>query len=335
MLHAAIEDVGTLDSARNCGDTGLQLGQHARRRRPGLDELLQIVDDDPSNQRVLVTQIAVEAFHISQVNHLEGPKRLGQRTGGSIGIEVVCLAVLAASQRSHYRYVTLVLQALYQPGVDRSDLADKPQLLVLGPSDEQVPVETVDPGCHRPMGVDETHDVRAGAIDYVLGITKAYTTRVGEGPFPTELFDKTGEELQIKGGEFGATTGRKRRCGWLDGVVANDAVRLNGLTGLAITKLDVLSGQPVIKMAESYRLGGKDLSSMPSNISQASAVEPVYTEIPGWEAEIDAVRSYADLPVEAQDYIKRIEDYTGVEAVLVSVGPDREQTLLLKNPFEK
>ena len=171
-------------------------------------------------------------------------------------------------------------------------------------------------------------------IDSVIGILKAYTTRVGEGPFPTELHDQTGEALQRKGGEFGATTGRKRRCGWLDGVVASDAVRLNGLTGLASTKLDVLSGQPKIKMATSYELGDRSLSAMPSNIRDAARVKPVYEELAGWQSEINEVTAYEDLPVEAKDYVKRIEDFTGVEAVIVSVGPDRDETLLLKNPFE-
>jgi adenylosuccinate synthase len=170
-------------------------------------------------------------------------------------------------------------------------------------------------------------------IDSVIGIMKAYTTRVGEGPFPTELTDEIGEQLQSKGHEFGATTGRKRRCGWLDGVVANDAVRLNGLTGLALTKLDVLSGQPVLKMANTYDLQGKKISTMPSNIRQAAAVTPIYEEMPGWQKEISAVRQFDDLPREAKDYIRRIEDFTGVPAVIVSVGPDRSETLLLQNPF--
>jgi adenylosuccinate synthase len=170
-------------------------------------------------------------------------------------------------------------------------------------------------------------------IDSVVGIMKAYTTRVGEGPFPTELTDEVGEQLQSKGHEFGATTGRKRRCGWLDGVVANDAVRLNGLTGLALTKLDVLSGQPVLKMANTYELQGKRISTMPSNIRQAAAVTPIYEEMPGWQKEISGVRQFDDLPVEAKDYIRRIEDFTGVPAVIVSVGPDRSETLLLQNPF--
>lgn len=170
-------------------------------------------------------------------------------------------------------------------------------------------------------------------IDSVIGIMKAYTTRVGEGPFPTELTDEIGAQLQSKGHEFGATTGRKRRCGWLDGVVATDAVRLNGLTGLALTKLDVLSGQAVLKMANAYQLHGKTLSTMPSNIRQAAAVKPLYEEMPGWQQDISGVRQFDDLPVEAKDYIRRIEDFTGVPAVIVSVGPDRGETLLLQNPF--
>jgi adenylosuccinate synthase len=172
-------------------------------------------------------------------------------------------------------------------------------------------------------------------IDSVIGILKAYTTRVGEGPFPTELFDSIGSELQQKGGEVGATTGRTRRCGWLDGVVAADAARLNGLTGLAITKLDVLSGQSTVKMANAYDLDGKKVTAMPSNINQAAKVTPVYEEMPGWDDDITGVRNYDDLPVQAKDYIKRIEDFTGIEPVIVSVGPDRDETMLLKNPFDK
>ncbi|MDH3391323.1 MAG: adenylosuccinate synthase, partial [Desulfobulbaceae bacterium] len=123
-------------------------------------------------------------------------------------------------------------------------------------------------------------------IDAVIGILKAYTTRVGSGPFPSELFDETGEQLQQKGGEFGATTGRKRRCGWLDSVVANDAVRLNSITGLAVTKLDVLSGQSTLKIATSYEADGKKYTSMPSNIRLAEKVKPAYEEIPGWQEDI-------------------------------------------------
>ncbi|KPK27108.1 MAG: adenylosuccinate synthetase [Desulfobacterales bacterium SG8_35_2] len=170
-------------------------------------------------------------------------------------------------------------------------------------------------------------------IDAVIGILKAYTTRVGSGPFPSELFDDTGDQLQKKGGEFGATTGRKRRCGWLDTVVANEAVRLNSVTGLAVTKLDVLSGQPTLKIATSYEAEGREFTSMPSNIRIAEKVKPVFEEIAGWQEEIGSARSIDDLPIQARDYIKRIEDITETPAVIISVGPARDETLLLKNPF--
>lgn len=171
-------------------------------------------------------------------------------------------------------------------------------------------------------------------IDCVIGILKAYTTRVGEGPFPSELFDDVGDAIQKKGGEFGATTGRKRRCGWLDGVIANEAIRLNGVNGLAITKLDVLSGQPTLKLATSYEAEGKQYTAMPGNIKTVEKLQPNYEEIPGWEEDIRQVRNVDDLPVKAQDYVKRIEDFTETPAYVISVGPDREETLLLKNPFE-
>ena len=172
-------------------------------------------------------------------------------------------------------------------------------------------------------------------IDEVIGILKAYTTRVGEGPFPSELFDETGEALQKKGGEFGATTGRKRRCGWLDAVVANEAVRLNGITGLAITKLDVLSGQDTLKTAVSYEADGEKFEAMPGNIKKTAKLKPLYEEMPGWQEDISKARNIDDLPAKARDYIKRIEELTETPAMLLSVGPGREETMLLKNPFEK
>lgn len=172
-------------------------------------------------------------------------------------------------------------------------------------------------------------------IDEVIGILKAYTTRVGAGPFPTELpeGDAIGDTLQSKGHEYGATTGRRRRCGWFDAVVANDAVRLNGLTGFAVTKLDVLSGLKKLKIATGYRVEGKPYAYMPDNIRQARLAEPVYEEVDGWVSELSGIRSYADLPAQAQAYLKRLEDLTGVSPAIVSVGPDREETLLLRNPF--
>lgn len=172
-------------------------------------------------------------------------------------------------------------------------------------------------------------------VDEVIGILKAYTTRVGAGPFPSELpeGDTIGDMLQEKGGEFGATTGRRRRCGWLDMVVANDAVRLNGLTGLAITKLDVLSGLSKLKIGRKYMVDGEEFDCMPGNIRKTIAARPVFEEVDGWQEDVSGVRNFDDLPQKAKEYVKRIEDISGVAPVIVSVGPDREETLLLRNPF--
>ncbi len=174
-----------------------------------------------------------------------------------------------------------------------------------------------------------------GHIDEVIGILKAYTTRVGEGPFPTELpeGDVIGDTLQEKGHEYGATTGRRRRCGWFDAVVANDAVRLNGLTGFAVTKLDVLSGLRELKIATKYQVEGASYDYMPENIRKARLAKPVYEQMAGWDEDITRVRSFEDLPDKAKAYLHRLEELTGVSPAIVSVGPDREETLLLRNPF--
>ncbi|MDR3089364.1 MAG: adenylosuccinate synthase [Desulfobulbaceae bacterium] len=178
-------------------------------------------------------------------------------------------------------------------------------------------------------GIGPTH------IKAVVGIVKAYTTRVGAGPFPTELTDTVGDTLQERGHEFGATTGRRRRCGWLDGVVLRDAVRLNGLTGLALTKLDVLSGQPTLHMATSYQLGNQTLSAMPSNIRQAEALRPNYESMPGWPNDLSGIQELSALPQAARDYIKKIEDSAEAPVQIVSLGPDRAQTIILNNPFNE
>ncbi len=172
-------------------------------------------------------------------------------------------------------------------------------------------------------------------IDCTLGICKAYTTRVGEGPFPTELFDETGDRLQRQGVEFGATTGRKRRCGWLDGVVLQEAVRLNGLDGLVVTKLDVMSGIEDLKICSSYEVNGTSFNCMPSNIRQVQAARPVYKALKGWDDDLTKATSLDDLPVNARNYLKAMEEVAGIPISIVSVGPGREQTMLLNNPFMK
>ncbi len=167
-------------------------------------------------------------------------------------------------------------------------------------------------------------------IDAVVGISKAYTTRVGAGPFPTELEGPLGEDLRQKGGEFGATTGRPRRCGWLDMVVLRHSVRVNGLTSIALTKLDVLSGLDEIKIATGYRLGDAILDHVPARRGSLEAVQPLYESLPGWTEELTGVRSWWDLPDTARAYVRRVEQLAGVPVSLLSVGPGREQTIQLR-----
>ena len=170
-------------------------------------------------------------------------------------------------------------------------------------------------------------------ISDVCGIVKAYTTRVGEGPFPAELFDEVGDKIQKKGAEFGATTGRKRRCGWLDTVLLRNAVRLNGLTGIAVTKLDVLDGLPELNICTGYKYKGEHLSDFPANIKVLAECEPVYETHPGWPEDITSVRKLEDLPENAKNYLRRIEELIETPILIVSVGPGRDETIVLKNPF--
>ncbi len=170
-------------------------------------------------------------------------------------------------------------------------------------------------------------------ITGVVGIVKAYTTRVGAGPFVCELTDEIGDHLQRTGAEFGATTGRKRRCGWLDMVLLRNSRRLNGLTGLAITKLDVLTGLDKINICTAYDFKGQILEDFPADLKVMSQCQPVYETLPGWNLDIRAVRRLADLPAETRRYLDRIAELTGVPVQIVSVGPGREETIVAENPF--
>jgi adenylosuccinate synthase len=166
------------------------------------------------------------------------------------------------------------------------------------------------------------------AIDGVLGVAKAYTTRVGEGPLPTELTGPVGDRLRETGQEFGAVTGRPRRCGWYDAVAVRYAVRVNGLDALALTKLDVLDGMQELQICTSYRCGGATLTEFPGELAQLAACEPVYESMPGWTAPTKGVRRFGDLPRDAQRYIGRLEELTGVPAAVVSTGSAREDTII-------
>lgn len=172
-------------------------------------------------------------------------------------------------------------------------------------------------------------------IDSVIGICKAYTTRVGGGPFPTELSDEIGERLRAFGGEYGATTGRPRRCGWLDLVALRHSIRLSSISHLAITKLDVLSGFETIKVATAYKSGGTILENMPANLDMYSDFELVFDVLPGWDEPLNTIKSFDELPKNCKAYLGYIEDKLSVKAAIVSVGPKREETIVLKNIFDK
>jgi len=171
-------------------------------------------------------------------------------------------------------------------------------------------------------------------IDEVIGIVKAYTTRVGAGPFPSELFDDTGNQIQEKGAEFGATTGRRRRCGWLDTVILRNAVRLNGLTGLAITKLDVLDGLESVKICTAYEYQGDIIKDFPASLDVLADCKPVYETLPGWAEDTSKMRKLEDFPTNARSYLDRMAELAETEVQIVSIGPDRDQTIVLKHPYQ-
>jgi adenylosuccinate synthase len=172
------------------------------------------------------------------------------------------------------------------------------------------------------------------ALHYVLGITKAYTTRVGGGPFPTELYDDVGKHLASRGNEFGATTGRARRCGWFDGAALKRSIQINGVSGLCVTKLDVLDGVETLQIGVGYRVGGKTLDILPAGADALSGCEPIYEEIPGWTESTVGIKRFEDLPKNARDYLKRIEATCEVPIDLISTGPDREETIVMRHPFK-
>ncbi len=170
-------------------------------------------------------------------------------------------------------------------------------------------------------------------LDYILGITKAYTTRVGAGPFPTELFDEMGRHLAERGHEFGATTGRQRRCGWFDAVALCRSIQNNSVTGLCVTKLDVLDGLDSIRICVGYRSGGRQLLAPPAGAEAFEQCEPVYEEFPGWKESTVGLKRIAKLPVNARNYLRRIEEVTETSIDIISTGPDRADTIVLKDPF--
>ena len=171
------------------------------------------------------------------------------------------------------------------------------------------------------------------AVGFVLGIVKAYTTRVGSGPFPTELDDEIGQRLGERGREFGTVTGRKRRCGWFDAVLVRQSAAVSGITGVALTKLDVLDGLETIRICTGYRLNGRTLDHLPAHAADQASVEPIYEEIAGWTESTAGARSWAQLPAQAIKYIRRVEELIRCPVALVSTSPEREDTILVRDPF--
>lgn len=171
-------------------------------------------------------------------------------------------------------------------------------------------------------------------LDYILGITKAYATRVGSGPFPTELHDEVGKHLSARGNEFGSVTGRPRRCGWLDMVALRRSIQLNSFSGLCVTKLDVLDGLPTVKICTGYLLQGKECKYPPIETEMFAECKPLYEELSGWTESTSKIRSFNELPQNAQKYLLRVEELAGVPIDIISTGPDRKDTIMLRNPFE-
>ena len=176
--------------------------------------------------------------------------------------------------------------------------------------------------------------VGPSTLNYVLGITKAYTTRVGEGPFPTELHDNVGQRLGERGHEFGTVTGRQRRCGWFDAVMVKQAITTSGISGISLTKLDVLDGMEELKICIAYKLDGVTLKRLPANASEQARVEPVYESLPGWNGSTRGARSWAELPAEAVKYVRRVEELIGCPVSMVSTSPEREDVILMRDPFK-
>jgi adenylosuccinate synthase len=176
--------------------------------------------------------------------------------------------------------------------------------------------------------------VGPSAVGYVLGIVKAYTTRVGSGPFPTELEDEVGQHLGVVGKEFGVVTGRKRRCGWFDAVLVRQTIAINGIHGMALTKLDVLDGLPELKICIGYRIGDREVDHLPAGMTDQAAATPIYETLEGWSDSTRGARSWRDLPAAAIKYVRRIEELVGAPVALLSTSPERDDTILMRDPFQ-
>jgi adenylosuccinate synthase len=264
---------------------------------------------------------------------LQAKNRLFTRVFGAepMAMEPILEQYLAYGQRLR-PHITDTVVMLHEALEDGSDiLLEGAQGALLDPDFGSYPFVTssspIAAGLCTGVGIGPTR------VDRVIGVYKAYTTRVGAGPFPTELLDETGEHIRQVGQEFGTTTGRSRRCGWFDAVLSRYTARVNGLSGIALTRLDILDDMPSLKICVAYEMDGQPLRTVPARIDEFARCRPVYEEMPGWQTSTAGATRFEDLPLGARNYVRRLAELVGVPISILSIGPARDQTIILDNPF--
>ena len=316
-----------LDAAREASNAGTRIGTTKRGIGPAYE-------DKVGRRAIRLMDLAEPDTLPAKVERLLAHHNALRR---GLGMEEVDAEVLTASLRSLAPQVLPYMDAVWRL-LDEERRAGK-RILFEG---AQGALLDVDHGTYPFVTSSSTvagaaaagSGLGPGAIDYVLGIAKAYTTRVGEGPFPTELHDAIGARIGEKGREFGVVTGRKRRCGWFDAVLVRQTVSTSGIDGIALTKLDILDGFDEIKICVAYKLDGREIDHLPASEGGQARVEPVYETFEGWSQSTAGARSWVDLPAQAIKYVRRVEELTGAPVAILSTSPERNDTILVRNPFE-
>jgi adenylosuccinate synthase len=316
-----------LDAAREASNAGTRIGTTKRGIGPAYE-------DKVGRRAIRLMDLAEPDTLPAKVERLLAHHNALRR---GLGMEEVDAEVLTASLRSLAPQVLPYMDAVWRL-LDEERRAGK-RILFEG---AQGALLDVDHGTYPFVTSSSTvagaaaagSGLGPGAIDYVLGIAKAYTTRVGEGPFPTELHDAIGARIGEKGREFGVVTGRKRRCGWFDAVLVRQTVSTSGIDGIALTKLDILDGFDEIRICVAYKLDGREIDHLPASEGGQARVEPVYETFEGWSQSTAGARSWVDLPAQAIKYVRRVEELTGAPVAILSTSPERNDTILVRNPFE-
>ena len=324
--HVILPVHRALDGAREAGAGGKAIGTTGRGIGP-------CYEDKMARRGVRMIDLVDPAFFRERVEKILAERNLLLESYGAEreSVEATCeeYATLAERLKPYVTDAVSVVDEQLRAG--RRILFEGAQAAMLDIDHGTYPYVTSSNTLSGAVGTGG--GIAARHVGRVLGIAKAYTTRVGAGPFPTELDDEIGEALRTNGGEFGATTGRPRRCGWFDAVVVKQAARLSGLSGIALTKLDVLSGLEKLKICVGYDCDGERFDRVPGSVSSLEAARPIYEEIDGWSEDLSGARVVSDLPMGARNYIRRIEELTGTPVTLISVGAERDETILLGDPF--